>query len=161
MAVLHDSIEIAATVKRSFAYLSDVERVPEWLPNVVEAERVSEIASGTGAETALVVDVAGKRRQGRCRVEESEPPTRLVITSSVDIGVTSTISFDLAAEGKQTHLSAVIEYSMNGGGFGRMLGGLFGDKIARRDIRTALENLKARLEAEPERPARSRKIAST
>jgi carbon monoxide dehydrogenase subunit G len=159
--VLHDTIAIAATVKRSFAYLSDVERVPEWLPNVVEAERVSEIASGPGAETALVVDVAGKRRQGRCRVEESEPPSRLVISSTVDIGVTSTIAFDLAADGKQTRLSAVIEYTLTGGGFGRFLGGLVGDKVARRDMRTALENLKARLEAEPERRTRSRKVAAT
>jgi carbon monoxide dehydrogenase subunit G len=159
--VLHDTIDIAATVKRSFAYLSDVERVPEWLPNVVEADRISEVASGPGAETALVVEVAGKKRQGRCRVEESEPPSRLVISSTVDIGVTSTISFDLAAEGKQTRLSAVIEYTLTGGGFGRLLGGLFGDKIARRDMRTALENLKARLEAEPERRTRSRTVASS
>jgi uncharacterized protein YndB with AHSA1/START domain len=161
VTVLHDTIEIAATVKRSFAYLSDVEHVPEWLPNVVEAERVSEIASGPGAETALVIDVAGKRQQGRCRVEESEPPTRLVITSSVDIGVTSTISFDLAAEGKQTRLSAVVEYTMTGGGLARMLGGLFGDTIARRDMRSALENLKARLETEPQRRTRTRTVAST
>src|SRR3954462_3309437 len=98
MAVLHDSIEIATTVKRAFAYLSDVERVPEWLPNVVEAERVSEAASGPGAEISISIDVAGKRRQGRCRVEESEPPTRLVISSTVDVGVTSIISFDLAVD---------------------------------------------------------------
>jgi len=161
MAVLHDSIEIAVTVKRAFAYLSDVERVPEWLPNVVEAERVSEVAAGPGAEMSLAIDVAGKRRQGRCRVEESEPPNRLVISSTVDIGVTSTIAFDLAVDCRQTHLSAVFEYTLTGGGLGRMLGSLFGDRVARRDMRTALENLKARLEAEPERRKRTRKVAST
>src|SRR3954468_2227628 len=127
MAALHDSIEIAATVKRTFAYLADVERIPEWLPNVVEAQRVSEVASGPGAESALILDVAGKRRHGRCRIEESEPPSRLVISSTVDIGVTSTIAFDLAADGRQTRLSAVIDYTLTGGGLGRMLGGLFGD----------------------------------
>ena len=50
MALVQDAIEIAATVKRTFEYLSDVERVPEWLPNVVEAQRASEVETGPGAE---------------------------------------------------------------------------------------------------------------
>ena len=149
MALLTDSIEISAPVERTFAYLTDVERIPEWLPNVVGAQRVSAIRAGPGAEIVVAIEVAGTQRRGRCRVEESEPPNRLVLTSTVDIGVTSTISFDLAANGRQTRLAAIVEYTLTGGGLGGLLASLFADRVARRDTRAALRNLKARIEAEP------------
>jgi uncharacterized protein YndB with AHSA1/START domain len=160
VALLHDSIEIAAMPKRVFEYLADVERVPAWMPNMIEARRTSEIEAGPGAEIAVVVNAAGKRRQGTCRIVEWDAPRRFVLESILDLGVTSKIAFDVARVGRQTQVSATIEYTLTGRGFGRMLGGMFGDRVARRDMRAALESLKAQIEAEKPRRARPSRVAS-
>ncbi len=160
MALLHDSIEIAAMPKRVFEYLADIERVPAWMPNMIEARRTSEIEAGPGAEIAVVVNAAGKRRQGTCRIVEWDAPRRFVLESILDLGVTSKIAFDVARVGRQTQVSATIEYTLTGRGFGRMLGGMFGDRVARRDMRAALENLKAQIEAEKPRRAHPSRVAS-
>jgi hypothetical protein len=83
----------------------------------------------------------------------------LVLQSEFAIGVTSTIAFDLATAGRQTEVWAQIEYTLTGGRFGRLMGGLFGDRMVRRDMRTALETLKERVEDEQRRRRRSRRTA--
>lgn len=157
MAELTDSITIAAPPRLVYGYLADLERVPEWMPNVVEAERISDIESGEGAELQVVVDAGGRESRGTSRCVESDAPRRLVIESTLDVGLTSTIAFDLAADGRHTELSATVAYALAGRGFGRLLGGLFGDRLARRDMATALATLKERLEAlQAQKPTRRR-----
>jgi uncharacterized membrane protein len=155
---LQDAVSIEATVKRVFAYLSDIERVPEWLPNVVEAGPTDGTASGLDAEIEIVMAVGGRKHRGFCRCTEWDEPNRLVLEAVLDAGVTSTIAFDLERDGRQhTTLSTTIDYTMPGGGLGRLVGGLVGDRMARRDMQTALQNLKAQIEAsKPQRrPRRS------
>ncbi len=154
MATVQQSILIGATVKQSYAYLADIERVRDWLPHVVEAQRTSAVKTGEGAELAIVAEAAGKRTEGTSRCTAAVSPHRLAFTATLDIGLTSTTTFDLAAAGKQTQVTATVEYAFTGRGFGRLLGGLFGDKYARQDIATALDNLKAQIEAK--RPQRKR-----
>jgi uncharacterized protein YndB with AHSA1/START domain len=151
---LNDSIEIAASVKRTFDYLADIERVPEWLPNISEAHLISEIDTGPGAEIAIVMNVAGKDRDGTCRCVEMEAPRLMVLESTIDIGVTSKITLALTPSGRHAQVAATVDYTLTGKGFGRLLGGLFGDNVARRDMRAALENLKAQLEATSRRRKR-------
>jgi hypothetical protein len=85
---------------------------------------------------------------------------RLVFESHFEIGLTSTMVFDLAADGKQTQLTATVDYAFTGRGLGRFVGGLFGNQMARKDILAGLEHLKAQLEAEAGRPARRRRRAA-
>ena len=156
MPTLKETVTIGAPVKRVYTYLSDIERVQEWLPHVVETQRTSKIRSGEGAEIAVVMNAAGRQTEGTSRCVEAASPNRLVFESTLAIGLTSTMAFDLAADGRQTEIVAIVDYQFSGRGLGRLVGGLFGDKIARRDIALALANLKTQIEAEPARPARKR-----
>ncbi len=157
MPKLEEQIEIAAPAERVFDYLADTERGPEWMPNLVEAQRTSRRARGRGAETAVLFKVGRQGSRGTSRCLEWDRPRRLVVESSLDIGVTSTIAFELAKDGAGTRLSAMVDYSLPGKGLGRFVGGLFGNAIAGRDVRMALTNVKQRLESEtPRRTSRGR-----
>jgi ribosome-associated toxin RatA of RatAB toxin-antitoxin module len=147
MATLQQSILIGATVKQSYAYIADIERVRDWLPRIIEAQRTSAIKAGAGAELAIVAEAGGKRTQGTSRCTAADAPHRLAFTSTLDVGLTSTTTFDLVVAGKQTQVTATVDYAFTGRSFGRLLGGLFGDKYARQDIITALGNLKMQIEA--------------
>src|SRR5205823_6183080 len=95
MPTLEDSLLIGAPVKRVFGVLADMDRVATWMPRIVEAQRTSEIASGPGAELAVVVKASGRESKGTSRCVEADPPHRLVIESRLDLGITSTMTFDL------------------------------------------------------------------
>jgi len=156
---LQESLLVAAPVKRVYTFLADIERVGEWLPYVAETRRTSEHATGEGAEIALTVSAAGKKSQGTTRCVAATP-SRLVFESKLALGLTSTVAFDLAAQGRQqTQMVVSVEYAFTGL-TGRLIGAMLGDKAARRDIVASLEALKARLEAEAPRPARRQKAAS-
>jgi carbon monoxide dehydrogenase subunit G len=156
---LQESLLVAAPVKRVSGFLADIERVGEWLPYVVDARRTSELATGEGAEIELTVSAAGKKSQGTTRCVAATP-ARLVFESKLALGLTSTVTFDLAAQGRQqTQMAVTVEYGFTGLA-GKLIGRMLGDKAAQRDIVASLEALKARLEAEAPRPARRQKAAS-
>ena len=154
MPTLHETMLIAAPIKRVYTFLADIERAQEWLPHVVETHRTSKIRSGEGAEIAIVVSAAGRQTEGTSRCVEAASPDRLVFETQLAIGLTSTTAFDLAADGRQTQVAVTVEYAFGGRGLGRLVGGLFGDKVARQDILAGLECLKSRIETEPPRSSR-------
>jgi carbon monoxide dehydrogenase subunit G len=157
---LRESLLVAAPTKRVYGFLADIERVQEWLPYVVDARRTSENATGEGAEIALTVSAAGRTSEGTTRCIAATPSHHLAFETKLALGLTSTVTFDLAAEGRQqTQMNVTVEYGFTGL-TGRLIGKLLGDAAARRDIVAGLEGLKARLEAEPARPARRRTTAS-
>jgi carbon monoxide dehydrogenase subunit G len=156
---LQESLLVTAPVKRVYGFLADIERVGEWLPYVVETRRTTENATGEGAEIELTVSAAGKKSQGTTRCVAATP-SQLVFESKLALGLTSTVTFDLAAEGRQkTQMAVTVEYGFTGL-TGRLIGKMLGDTAARRDIVAGLETLKARLEAEAPRPTRRRTSAS-
>src|SRR5436190_10260865 len=134
MPTLKESQLIAAPVKRVYAFLADIERVQEWLPHVVEAHRTSEIRSGEGAELAITVHAAGRNTEGTARCIEADGSSRLAFESRLAIGLTSTMVFSLAADGRQTQVTVLVDYAFGGGGLGWLIGGLIGDKVVRADI---------------------------
>jgi carbon monoxide dehydrogenase subunit G len=156
---LQESLLVAAPVKRVHSFLADIEKVGEWLPYVTETRRTSEHATGEDAEIELTVSAAGKKSQGTTRCVAATP-ARLVFESKLALGLTSTVTFDLAADGRQkTQMAVTVEYGFSGLA-GRLIGRMLGDKAAQRDIVAGLEALKARLEAEAPRPARRQKAAA-
>ena len=96
----------------------------------------------------LVAKVGGRESRGTGRVLEWRPPHRLVLESSLDIGITSTTTFELAESGPTSQLTARVEYTLRSSGLGRLAGVLFGGPLARRGLRKALANLRQQLEAE-------------
>ena len=79
---------------------------------------------GPGAETRLLVNVAGRPSKGVGRCLEWDPPHRLVLASSLDIGISSTTSFELTPTESGTAVSPRVDYTLTSGGLGRLVGGL-------------------------------------
>src|SRR6185436_4722117 len=103
-------------------------RGPEWTPNLLSVEPLEESSPvGPGAETRLLVNVAGRPSKGVGRCLEWDPPHRLVLTSSLEVGISSTTSFQLTPTDRGTAVSARVDYTLTSGGLGRLVGGLFGD----------------------------------
>jgi len=148
MPTVAEQIDIAAAPERVFALLAAPERTPEWTPGVLEVERAAADGQSEDQETRVLVEVAGRKTRGSARYLESEPPRLLVLQTSLDIGVTSTTRFELAARDSGTRLSARVEFSLPSGGLG-LLGGLLGGRLARGQLRAALGNLKRLVEAAP------------
>lgn len=165
MPTLEEKVEIAVAAESIFARLADAERGPEWTPSLVRVERTSDVESGPGLETRITLKMAGRETKGTGRCLEWEPPRRLVLDSQLDGGISATTTFELAANGSGTDVRARLDYTLPSKGLGRFLGGLVGEPMARRDLRQALANLKAQLEAEaaaapPRKRSSRRKTAS-
>jgi uncharacterized protein YndB with AHSA1/START domain len=145
--VLEERVEIAAPIEGVFELLADPARGPEWTPNLLSVEPLQDgQAAGPGAETRLLVNMAGRPSKGTGRCVEWDPPHRLVLASSLDLGVNSTTTFQLTPTKSGTAVAARVEYTLTTGALGRLVGGLLGDSLARRDLRKALANLKAQVE---------------
>jgi uncharacterized protein YndB with AHSA1/START domain len=143
---LQETIAIGAPIERVFERLSQAERAPEWTPNLVRVERTSAIEAGPGLETIFLVKVAGRDSHGTGICRAWDPPRSLVLESTLDIGVNSTTTFELSDAGAGTRLVARVEYSLPPKGLGKLVGGLVGQALARRDLKKALANLKQQLE---------------
>jgi uncharacterized protein YndB with AHSA1/START domain len=148
MPRLEDKILIAATARRVFARLAEPERGPEWTPNLLKVERTSQTKAGPGLETTLVAKVGPRESRGTGRCLDWDPPRRLVLQSNLDVGISSTTTFELAEHGAGTELTARVDFNLASEGLRRLVGGVLGEPLARRDLRKALTNLKTQLEAE-------------
>lgn len=146
MPTIQEQIVIAAPPECVFALLAQPERGPEWTPNLLRVERTSAVAAGPGLETRLLANVGGRRSVGVGRCLTWDPPRSLVLESALEVGVSSRTTFGLAPQGPATVLSARVEYALPPKGLGKLVGGLFGETLARRDLRTALANLKQLVE---------------
>ena len=105
-----------------FAYLADLERAPEWVPDLVSVTR-----EGAGAETLElsvgtrfreVVRIGGKEMEGALEISEYDPPRCLAHAGQ---GGPSRFEarFLLEPEGEGTRV--IHEYSVEIGGFMRMM----------------------------------------
>ncbi|HYU18664.1 MAG TPA: SRPBCC family protein [Chloroflexota bacterium] len=148
MPVLEEKVVIAAPARSVFDRLADVERSPDWAPNLTEVRRTSKARTGRGLRLALVAREAGRESKGTGRCLEWEPPRRLVLEFSFDIGATTTTAFELTQNGSKTELKARADYSLPKKGFGGMAISLLAGTMARRGLRKSLENLKSQLEAD-------------
>ncbi|MCC7104795.1 MAG: SRPBCC family protein [Chloroflexi bacterium] len=148
MPSLEERTNIAASAERVFARLADPERGPEWTPNLLSATRTSEAVAGPGVTTRIVARIGGRESHGIGRCVDWDPPRRLVLESRLDVDIRSVTTFELDERDGLTQLRASVEYELPSKGLGRLVGGLFGDAMARRDLRAALASLKTQLERE-------------
>jgi uncharacterized protein YndB with AHSA1/START domain len=145
---LQEQLIIVAPLERVFARLAEPERAPEWTSNLIRVERISPIAAGPGLETRLLANIGGRHSAGFGRCLAWDPPRRLVLESRFEIGLSSVTTFELTSLGPQTQLTARIDYGLPPKGLARLVGGLLGDTLARRELKKSLLTLKQQLEAE-------------
>jgi uncharacterized protein YndB with AHSA1/START domain len=147
MPIIEERITISAPAQAVFDLLAAPERAPEWTPNLLAVERTSDVSAGPGVETRVLANVAGRRSRGTGRCLAWDPPTQLILETRLDLGLRSVTTFRCAPWDGTTEVVARVDYNLPGGLAG-LLGGFVGERLARRDLRQALANLKRLSEEE-------------
>jgi uncharacterized protein YndB with AHSA1/START domain len=101
---------IAASPAEVFAYLSDLENLPEWQMGVKSARATSEGGMRVGATALVARELMGQTIEAPLTITEYDPPRRLAIGSEVS-GVRAHGTLDLAPaeDGAATDLSFAME----------------------------------------------------
>jgi len=146
MARLQHEIFVDVPPERVFALLAQPERTPEWSPQVLSIRRTSGGPIGVGSTTEAVVKALGTRQRaiGRCTI--FDPPRRMVIENQTDLGARSRSDTELRPEDDGTRVRATLEYTVPGGGIGKLFDRLVAERQTRREFEQALANLKRMLE---------------
>ena len=101
---------IGAPPAELFAYLSNLDNLPEWQTGIVSAQRTSEGEMRVGATALVTRELMGQRIEAPLTVTEYEPPRRLAIGSKVS-GVKAHATLELApsGDGEATGLAFAME----------------------------------------------------
>lgn len=148
MPRLEHELFIEAPPERVFELLAQPERTPEWSPSVVSMRRIDSGPISVGSLTEGVVKVLGTTQRAKGRCTAFDPPRRLVIHSSTNLGGKSLSDTELVPEGTGTRLRARLEYSVPGGGLGKLLNKLVAEEQIRGDLEQGLRRFKTIAEAE-------------
>jgi carbon monoxide dehydrogenase subunit G len=110
---------IGAAPADVFAFLADLDRLPEWQSGIVSAEITSPGQVGVGSTARVVRELMGQRIEAPLTITAYEPPRRLAIDGEVS-GVRATAELDLsAANGAATDLRFAME--IRAGGMARFM----------------------------------------
>jgi uncharacterized protein YndB with AHSA1/START domain len=72
-------VDIARPPEQVFAFLSDLRRLPEWQPLVVEAEQLGEGPLRQGSRVREARNMRGKRLEQIVEIATFEPPRRFAV----------------------------------------------------------------------------------
>jgi carbon monoxide dehydrogenase subunit G len=94
MKRVEGSGRIAAPPEEVFAYLADLDNLPEWQSGIISAQRVDAGEMRVGSSARVARELMGQRLEVPLTVSDYEPPTRLGITSEAS-GVKVAAMLDL------------------------------------------------------------------
>jgi uncharacterized protein YndB with AHSA1/START domain len=125
-----------------FAYLSRLDRLPEWQAGIVDARRTSDGPPAVGATATVTRELMGDRVVAPLTITAYDPPQRLEIGTEVS-GVRVAASLDLAPAdgGSATDVSFAMEIRATG--FSRFMEPMIAG-AAGGDIEASLARLVAR-----------------
>jgi uncharacterized protein YndB with AHSA1/START domain len=118
VATFENTVMIARPIEDVFAFLSDLENVPQWNYAIVETRKVSEGPVGVGTTYQQVRSVPS-RSQERLEVTAYTPPRHLEIRGQLGPFL-SRLSYALDAFPEGTRLTNAVELELRGPG--RLLG---------------------------------------
>ena len=125
-----------------FAYVTDPEHLPEWMPHMIEVKNVSG-PPGVGTTWDYYYSFAGTHHRGSSQILEYDQGRRVAVRADGDLA--SEWFFQFEPEDGSTHLKVEIDYEMP-----TTLVAKIELEILRRlhinDGKHALENIKAHLE---------------
>lgn len=106
---------IGAAAEAVFAYLADLDNLPDWQSGVERAELTSDGEIGVGSTAHVVRTLMGQRIEAPLTITEYAAPYRLTIASEVS-GVRATADLELASadDGRATDLRFAMEIRASG-----------------------------------------------
>lgn len=146
MTKLEHSVIINRPAEEVFDYMTDFEKLSEWMSELVEAKQNSEGAVSVGSTISAVATPLGRRAESTLEVTEYEPNKKFTIKStSGPVASKDEFTFETVTDG--TEVTRVTEAEM--GGFFRMAEPLV-VRMLNRQFETNFANLKDLLEAQAE-----------
>ena len=143
MARIETSVVIKRPIEEVFAFVTDIEKFPQWTTELVEVKETSDGSVGVGTTFIGVVKLLGRRMENTHEVTEYEPPTKIgVKTTSGPVSVKSGEIFEAAGE-NQTKVTVHGEAEV---GSVFHLAEPIVERMAQRQWEAGLENLKDVLE---------------
>lgn len=136
------NIIINAPVEKVYGLLIDSEKLPEWMPLLVEVHDVQ--GKGVGQKYKWTYKFMGIRFEGINEVTEQVENQKTVIKSKA--GIDSIWTWSFTEEGGGTKVDVLVEYTIPIPVLGKFAEN-FVVKQGSRDVKHALETLKHMLEA--------------
>ncbi len=146
MTKLEQSVVINRPTEEVFAFVADIEKMSQWMSELVEAKQTSEGPVGVGTTYMAVATPLGRRAESTQDVVEYEPNSKFAIKStSGPVASKDEFTFESVAGG--TKVTRVTEAEL--GGFFKLAEPLVA-RMLKRQFETNFANLKDILEAQAE-----------
>jgi carbon monoxide dehydrogenase subunit G len=137
------TVSIARSKEEVFALLAQLERMPEWVPDLVSVTQLGDGPVGVGTQYAEVVKMGDKTGEGHVSVTAFEPH-RVLAYKGRGGPVSFTCHFECHAEGDGCRLEH--EYTFAMGGMMKMMAPFLGGWM-KKNSTAAMDNLKRLLES--------------
>jgi uncharacterized membrane protein len=141
---VEETTSIDAPVDEVFAYMDRPENQPEFTPSLTRAETVERLPNG-GKQVAYTYTIAGVDLDGHIEAAAHDPERRIRWEMSGDIQ--GEIEWEFEAEGESTRVTYAARYEIPGGVLETVVAP-FVERYNERELRTALANLRTRIEQE-------------
>ncbi len=143
MIHVEHSVVINRPIEEVFSFVSDIEKMPQWAAEVVEAKQISEGAMGMGTTVKIAVKVLGRRAENTHKVTAYEPNSKFAFkTTSGPIQSEVTESVESVEDGTKFTIVAEAET----GGFFKLAEPIVA-RTTQREWETNVATLKDLLEA--------------
>ena len=136
------NIIINAPVEKVFGLLLDTEKLPDWMPLLIEVHDIK--GNGVGKNFKWTYKFIGIKFEGMSEIVELVENKKTVTKSKA--GIESVWTFNLKQEGGGTKVDVLVEYTIPVPVLGKFAES-FVVKQGTRDVKNALETLKHMLEA--------------
>jgi uncharacterized membrane protein len=144
MLEVEETTRIDAPVTAVFEYMDRPENQPEITPSLTHSETLAELPNG-GKRVAYTYTMAGIDLDGEIRATEYEPEARILWEMSGDLS--GEIEWTFEEDAEETVVSYVGRYEIPIPVLDAVVKP-FVKRYNERELRTTLENLKTRVEAE-------------
>lgn len=145
MARIEASVVIGRPIEEVFAFVTDIEKLPRWAAELVEAKVTSQGPVGVGTTWSGVVQFLGRRMENTHQITEFEPNRKFGSeTIASPVPLKGEFTFEAVVGGTKVTMVAEVEP----GSFFQPAEPVFG-RLVQEQYESNLANLKEILEAEP------------
>lgn len=142
---VEEQVEIAATPAKVYDFISDIDRLGEWVSIHQWAESKEKGGLKAGDELTQCLKLAGRPFKVRWKVVESDRPNRLVWEGRGPVRSKAKVVNELTETDKGTRFTYCNEYELPGGALGRMAGPMV-TRVTGGELKKSLKTLKSILE---------------
>src|SRR5579859_541712 len=113
MVRVEENATINRPIEEVFAYMSDIERQPEWVSTLTSSQKTGSGPTGVGTTYRQGVKFLGRRMEMDCEVSAYEPPTLFAFRATTG-PMRMEMRMTLVPNGSGTTLTQVAEGESNG-----------------------------------------------